>query len=187
MGEMEEMCFGAKGGGGGGSFGANGGRFLVEYDELSNESFDQPKSFSKQKKMKKKKKKFGGHMEKRKEMKQEQLFKQVEQTKEYQETYYYQIKYEQDTKALIPCNKFWCDFGIKTLSGDDEQTPFLSEYCLFATSSINEILCCLAVIDIPFNDDNIVPQFKYESNSNSVRLIAQSPTILFAKELKKQK
>merc|ERR1712232_590761 len=141
------------------------------------------KSKKKKRKMKSRSAKMDSYGAKRQQMAQQQLFKQVEQTKEYQETYYYQTLFETDTKNLIPCNKFWCDFGIKMLSGD--QRPFLSEYCLFATSSINEILCCLAVLDVPLNDENTPPLFQYDQNS--VRLVAQSPTILFAKELKRQK
>ena len=47
----------------------------------------------------------------------------------------------------------------------------------------------LAVLDVAFNDERVAPHFKYAEKGirdPSVRLIAQSPTILFAKELKKQ-
>eukprot|EP01083_Nonionella_stella_P268972 909610_1 len=129
----------------------------------------------------------GGMMEKREKMQQIQLFKQVEQTKEYQETYYHKILFEQSTTNLVSLNNFWASFGIQLLS--DDTKPFLSQYFVFATASINEILCVLAVMDMPFNTENVAPQFKFGEkgiNDRSVRLIAQSPTILFAKELKKQ-
>eukprot|EP01083_Nonionella_stella_P301896 1038317_1 len=158
-----------------------------EDDSSSDDESPKRKKKSKHSKHRHKAMRFGSHAQKREQMQQIQLFKQVEQTKEYQETYYHKILFEQSTTNLISLNKFWASFGIQMLR--DDTKPFLSQYFLFATASINEILCVLAVLDMPFNAQNVAPQFKFGEkgiNDRSVRLIAQSPTILFAKELKKQ-
>jgi len=133
----------------------------------------------------------GGYSEQREKMQQEQLFKQVEQTKEYQDTFYWKVLFERNTKHLIPINRFWTSLATHVLNEDDTiaSKPFLSEYFLFATSSINEILCMLAMLNVSFNEENVTPQFKYGENGvndRSVRVIAEMPTIVFAKELKQQ-
>ena len=132
------------------------------------------------------------YQEQRNMMSSQQLYKQVEKTKEYQETYYYNIKYERNTKYLVPNeSKFWCSFGKYFLSEDCGKVPFLSDYVLLPTSSINEILLALAVIGLPFKSQG--PQFIYPTNNeekvdeqerNQLILRATSPTIVFAKQLK---
>ena len=136
--------------------------------------------------------KFGSdeYLQQRQETQQQQLFKQVETTKEYQDTFYWNVRYETITKNLIPENKFWCDFAIHYLDGDGKKrkkdNAFLSKWFLFATSNINEMLCVLCVMDLPFNSNG--PQFVFGEkgvNDQSIKLITSSPTIVFVKQLKK--
>eukprot|EP01083_Nonionella_stella_P305531 1066243_1 len=121
--------------------------------------------------------------EERKDMESLQLFKQLDKTKEYQDTYYFKMKYEHDTNDVVRLNKFWCSYAIHQLI-KKKDTPFLSQYFLFATESIHELLLVLTVLDVPFDAEP--PIFKYdEQNPNTVSVIANGPTVVFAKELHK--
>ena len=130
-----------------------------------------------------------GALEKRREiMATSQLFKQVKSTKEYQETYYYNIPFETNTSNLIQENKFWCDFGNFMLNKRKQNDKFISRNILVPTNNINEILIVLGVLDVPFESDG--PTFTYDNdngngnNSSRVVIEAQTPTIVFAKQLK---
>ena len=104
-------------------------------------------------------------------MQRQQLYQELESTKEYQETYWYGKRYEDDTKSIIPLNKFWCDFGIYLLRNqhDDDNgshMEFLSKWILLASSSIHEIICCLAVLDLPFISNGPKYDYNVEQKEN---------------------
>eukprot|EP01084_Bolivina_argentea_P161065 280398_1 len=85
----------------------------------------------------------------------------MEATKEYEETYWYLKKYESCTKKLIPLNKFWCEFAMYLLNDNNGNTyayddlRFLSKWVLLTTCNIHEIICCLAVLDLPFECNGV--------------------------------
>lgn len=83
------------------------------------------------------------------------------------------IAYESDTSSLIEPNKFWFDFA--KFVDCNETIPFLSKYFWQCVGSINQILCAIAVLDLPLessieSDDNQIPipciVFRQEMTSN---------------------
>ena len=123
-------------------------------------------------------------------LRQKKLYQEIESTKEYQETYWYHQKYEDNTKDIIPLNKFWCDFGIFLLSDKDkkEKMEFLSKWIILTSSNIHEIICCLAVLDLSFESNG--PKYDYieqkENISSAIPLKLKcddSGSIVFIKQI----
>merc|ERR550534_258715 len=57
---------------------------------------------------------------------------------------------------------------------------FVSEWFVNATSNLNEMLLCLAVLDVPLEAD--APKVLY-MEGNKVKVLAKDPVILFIREL----
>eukprot|EP01084_Bolivina_argentea_P286901 492241_1 len=97
----------------------------------------------------------------------QQLYQQLENTKEYQETYWFGLSYEKITKNVIPLNKYWCEFAKHLLhenENENEEIKFLSKWILLTTSNIHEIICALAILDLPFQSNG--PIYNYYNNNN---------------------
>eukprot|EP01083_Nonionella_stella_P069899 186615_1 len=119
----------------------------------------------------------------REKMVQPQLYQEMESTKAYQETYWYKYKYEQDTKGLIPLNKFWCEYAQYLLNAEDDiDLTFLSKWILLATSNIHDIICALTVLNLSFQNNG--PQYEYAEDGNQLTLKCQTkPSMVFIKQL----
>ncbi len=76
-----------------------------------------------------------------------QLFQSLDQTRQWAETHYYHVRLSQQVSELIPANRFWQEL----LAAPREQ-KFLSQNLDLPVSNINEALCALAVIDLPFEN-----------------------------------
>eukprot|EP01084_Bolivina_argentea_P235029 395615_1 len=131
----------------------------------------------------------------REEMKStsQQFYQELSSTKEYQETGWYKVKYEDGSKSLIKLNKFWCDYGEYLLGDKDDDygkqnLEFLSKWVLLPTSNVHEIICCLSLLNLSFENNGGV-QYKYIKNENTGKMPlklacnAMKGSIVFVKEL----
>ena len=71
------------------------------------------------------------------------FYQTLDQTREWAETQYYRIRLQQQTPQLIPPSLFWQEFAS---AGED----FLSQNIDLPVGSLNEALCALAVLDLPW-------------------------------------
>ncbi|KIG12791.1 hypothetical protein DB30_00999 [Enhygromyxa salina] len=76
------------------------------------------------------------------------LYRVVDKTKEWAENNYYKRTLADQGPELIPVNAFWRDFAEHLASADDR--PFLSGQLVRATKNFAEMLCALALLDLPF-------------------------------------
>jgi hypothetical protein len=78
-------------------------------------------------------------------------FRTADKTEEWAENNYYRRKLAEQGPELIPVNAFWRDFSDHVAAhGTGSARPFLSGQFLRATSCFAEMLCALAVLDLPF-------------------------------------
>lgn len=73
------------------------------------------------------------------------LYRTLDQTQEWAENNYYKRPIEEQGPELVTINRFWRDYARH-----DDRAPFLSPYLAEASRSFTEILCALAVMDLPF-------------------------------------
>eukprot|EP01083_Nonionella_stella_P076146 207341_1 len=130
---------------------------------------------------------FGGYAKERARMKQQKYFEQVPKTKEYKETSFWNLKYKKD---VIKLNSFWCDFAMWLLRDDEDKkdNAFLSQWFIITTSSVNEMLFALSLLDIPFTNRHNTIEFTHNNRkdwNNNVTLSTALPSFLFIKQLKK--
>jgi len=102
----------------------------------------------------------------------------LQMTREYQETGYYKLNRCCETTSLIQPTRYWADYAEWLLNGKDG--GFLSQWFLNATSNHNEMLCALAVLDIPLSAED--PQQVYLADTQ-VKVLADKPVILFLREI----
>lgn len=76
------------------------------------------------------------------------LYRGPEATEEWAENNYYERRIHEQDASLIRVNAFWNDFAAH---GDG---PFLSGNFPAATSCLAEVLCALAVLDLPFSTED---------------------------------
>lgn len=72
------------------------------------------------------------------------LFRVVERTQEWAENNWWHLTPEQSGPGLVEPNRFWRDFALARTE------PFLSPWLGLATGSFAEMMCALAVIELPF-------------------------------------
>lgn len=82
------------------------------------------------------------------------FFQSLDQTKEWAETQFYKVKLADQSTTLIQPNAFWQQFL------DAGCEPFLPQDLDLPVSTLNEAICALAVIDLPFKADQ--PEMKIE-------------------------
>jgi len=73
------------------------------------------------------------------------LYRTLDQTQEWAENNYYKLPIEEQGPGLVTINRFWRDYARH-----DDRAPFLSPHLAEASRSFTEILCALAVVDLPF-------------------------------------
>ncbi len=83
------------------------------------------------------------------------LYRTLDQTQEWAENNYYKLPIEQQGPSLVTINRFWRDYARH-----DDRSPFLSPHLAEASRSFTEILCALAVMDLPF--EAVKPAVKFD-------------------------
>ena len=106
--------------------------------------------------------------------KRAELFATLDQTREWAETQYYRVRLQGQTAALIPASPFWREY-LERLGNE----PFLPSSLHLPTSSINEALCALAVIELPL--DGTSPEVLIENEQ--LALNAKSAAIAFVESI----
>ncbi|HVE41614.1 MAG TPA: hypothetical protein VNM14_17105 [Planctomycetota bacterium] len=86
-----------------------------------------------------------GKADLRRRQAQRQLYRTLDQTMEWAENNYYKLPILEQGPELIPINRFWRDFAKH-----DVRSPFVSVHLAEASRNLTEILCALAVLDLPF-------------------------------------
>ncbi|HCP83382.1 MAG TPA: hypothetical protein DIT88_03180 [Planctomycetaceae bacterium] len=102
--------------------------------------------------------------------KSRQLFRQVDKTMEYAESNYYQIRNPSVTADLVAPNQFWLDYAQH-----DQKLPFLSKNILMATGNFTECLLATAVMDMPFESEDL----GVKQDDDKITISADSATLLF--------
>ena len=108
----------------------------------------------------------------------EQLYRKLEATEELAENNYYKLPIEQQNAALVTANAFWKDYAAHVAAG--KATPFLSQNLAEASRSFTEIMCALAVLDLPFAAGKHETEFK----AARMTFTAKSPLVAYHKEIK---
>jgi hypothetical protein len=104
------------------------------------------------------------------------FFQPLDKTEEWAENNYYRRRIAEQGPELIGVNAFWRDFASYVAAGS--QGPFSSGHFVRATSCFAEMMCALAVLDLPF--DALAPERTFDGQA---RLRARSPMIVFHQQL----
>ncbi len=75
----------------------------------------------------------------------QQLYRVLDQTMEWAENNYYKLPIHEQGPELVTINRLWRDYARH-----DDKGPFLSTHLAEASRTLTEILCALAVLDLPF-------------------------------------
>ncbi|MEZ6184492.1 MAG: hypothetical protein R3F62_05705 [Planctomycetota bacterium] len=102
------------------------------------------------------------------------LYRAPEKTQELAEQNYYRVHLREQGPGLISPNAFWADFARH------QDGPFTSPHFVRATESLNEMLCALAVLDLPF--EAAAPDVSFAEGRCT--LTAKSPLVVFHEEIK---
>lgn len=78
----------------------------------------------------------------------QRLYRAADKTEEWAENNYYRRKLAEQGPSLIPVNAFWLEFARHVEGGS--VGPFLSGQFVRATSCFAELMCALALLDLPF-------------------------------------
>lgn len=104
------------------------------------------------------------------------LYRAADKTEEWAENNYYRLRVSEQGPGLIPVNAFWRDFAHH--DGRAGQ-PFTSAHVALATSSFAEMMCALAVLDLPFEAG--APEVREQGQGLLVRTATSA--IVFHEEL----
>lgn len=104
------------------------------------------------------------------------FFQALDKTEEWAENNYYRRPIAEQGPELIGVNAFWRDFADHIAAG--RPGPFLSGHFVRASSCLAEMLCALAVLDLPFE-----PEAPERTLDGSARLRARTPLIVFHQQL----
>ncbi len=96
-------------------------------------------------------------------------------TKLWREANYYKSTKPTD-ETLIPLNRFWLD-----LAAWDGKGPFLSPHFNACHTNANEVLMCLALLDLPFKAER--PEVTVDGST--LRVKAKEPMLLFYKDTRR--
>lgn len=102
------------------------------------------------------------------------LFRDLAPTRRYLENNYWKLLRHQQNARLLPVNRFWFDFAQSVPT-----EPFVSSHFAEATSSLNEALLALALLDLPFE----AAQHKTQIEGLQLSMQAGSPLLLVRKDL----
>jgi hypothetical protein len=80
-----------------------------------------------------------------------QMFRAVDKTEELAETHYWNVRAGRQTeKTIVADGAFWADLAAHMGGGGAASGAFVSSHFAEAVSSINEVLCAVAVMGLPF-------------------------------------
>jgi hypothetical protein len=102
------------------------------------------------------------------------FYQSVDKTEEWAENNYYRRRIAEQAQDLIRINAFWRDFA-----DHDPAKPFLSRHFVRATSCFAEMLCALAVLDLPF--EATLPTTELEQAKLTLR--ANTPLLFFTRQI----
>ena len=102
------------------------------------------------------------------------FYQKLEQTQEWAENNYYKRPIEEQNGSLVTANPFWRDFANR---GDG---PFVSSNMAYATGNFTEMMCALAVLDLPFEAH--APEVSYDGARMSLE--GQGCAVAFHQEIK---
>ena len=105
----------------------------------------------------------------------ERFFQTLDQTREWAETQYYRVRLQQQTPELIPPGLFWQEFASGGLGAED----FLSQNMDLPVSSINEALCALAVLNLPWES----PQPEMAVENDRLVVTTKSAAIAYVQSI----
>ncbi len=107
----------------------------------------------------------------------QRFYRKQEPTQEWAENNYYQLRSSDTKTELISVNAFWKDYAAC-----DGKGGFLSTNLLEASGNFTEILCALAVLDLPFPSEATTA--KSSLKDNTLTLTPAHGTLLFRRALK---
>jgi hypothetical protein len=104
-----------------------------------------------------------------------QLYRTLDQTQEWAENNYYKITIQEQGPELVPVNRFWRDYAKH-----DGRTPFMSANLAEASRNLTEMLCALAVLDLPF--ESTKPDVSYDGPKMTIK--PKGRIALFLRQIK---
>jgi hypothetical protein len=104
-----------------------------------------------------------------------QFYRKLDKTEELAENNYYKLPIEEQHAELITVNAFWKDYAANW-----NKAPFLSSNLAEASHNFPEIMCALAVLDLPFEAGAHASEFK----AARMTLNAKTPIVAYYKEIK---
>lgn len=104
---------------------------------------------------------------------QQPLFRSIDRTSEWAETQYYRVRISNQSQTLIPPNPFWKQYL------EANGSAFLPSDLDLPCSSVNEALCALGVIDLPFS----APPPKLSVENDQLVAEVDKPTIVFMESI----
>jgi hypothetical protein len=114
------------------------------------------------------------------------LYRAADKTEEWAENHYYRLRRSDQGPDLIPVNAFWRDFarhGAPPLDGlpspGGGAAPFASAHVVQATSCFAEMMCALAVLDLPFAAGG----HEVREHGDDLLVRTATPAIVFHEEL----
>jgi hypothetical protein len=102
------------------------------------------------------------------------LYRAPDPTRAYVEHDYWHRRAWEQGEHLLPVNRFWQDFALAPAGA-----PFVSPHVAEATSSTNEMLLALALLDLPFE----APEHGRESADGALTLRATAPLLLVSRQV----
>ncbi len=102
-------------------------------------------------------------------------FRQLSKTEEWAENNYWHRRIQEQDGGLIPVNGFWKDFAEH-----DGKGPFLSAHFAEATSCFAEMMCALAVLDLPF----AAADHEVAYQGARMEMTARSSALVLSREIK---
>lgn len=105
-----------------------------------------------------------------------QLYQKLDKTQEWAENNYWHLPIEQQGPDLVTVNPFWRDYA-KHRHGS---SPFLSANVAWASRNFTEMMCALAVLDLPFD----APKPGVTFDGARMKLVPGASAIAWHKEIK---
>lgn len=105
------------------------------------------------------------------------FYQTLDKTQEWAENNWYRRRISEQVASLIEPNAFWRDYAEHLATTPSR--PFASRSFVRATASFAEMMCVLAVLDLPFESS---PPTRTLERAR-LRLCATSPVLVFAKQI----
>ncbi|MGN6137016.1 MAG: hypothetical protein ACTHOU_21240, partial [Aureliella sp.] len=103
------------------------------------------------------------------------FFQTLDQTRQWAESQFYHVRLDNQSPELIPPSLFWQEFAAGGFSNES----FLSQNIDLPVGSINEALCALAVLDLPWSS----PQPEMAVENDRLVVTPKSPAIVYIQSI----